>query len=192
MRTNISEKASQWNITQYSHLLFLRLSFVWNCAAFQFSSEPNWFETVCEHRGLLWVFSTMRHIHGRTFFKKDSLLPVREKWFSSLIEHERHPLGVSKLFLEFLMINILSIFWKLYAFRSLDLKNGILSKARFKKKLNTSFLRDSQSEDQFSNDQLVSSEVKSQPRFQQSPKDFLTNMNKMWSNINQNEHQIPR
>ena len=37
-----------------------------------------------------------------------------EKWFSSLIEHERHPLGVSKLFFG-LFINTLWAYFKNFA-----------------------------------------------------------------------------
>ena len=38
---------------------------------------------------------------NEVFFKKSFFLfPVGEKWFLSLIEHERHPLGIPKLFSE--------------------------------------------------------------------------------------------
>ena len=42
--------------------------------------------------------------HCDIFERKNLFFPVGEKWFQSLIKHERHPLGVSKLFSE-LFIN---------------------------------------------------------------------------------------
>ena len=98
---------SLWTSTLYPNFVFETHFFRHYATFFQISfyRSPSTFtrnETFCGYRGLGRVFGTMRKFQKKTrLFQFFCCFQLRKKWFPSLIEHERHSLGVSKLFSAF-------------------------------------------------------------------------------------------